>query len=63
MPVPKLVFYYFKLAEYIPETNQQDAQQQFGIDGGTPSLAVAVLEPLTDEGQADVSAHYRQCTR
>src|SRR5271166_216877 len=34
--------------------NQQDAQQQFGIDGGTPSLAVAVLEPLTDEGQADV---------
>src|SRR5271157_5313444 len=23
--------------------NQQDAQQQFGIDGGTPSLAVAVL--------------------
>ena len=33
---------------------QMDAQQQFGIDGRSPRVAVAVLQSLADEGEADV---------
>jgi hypothetical protein len=34
--------------------NQQDAQQKFGINGRSPRVAVAVLQSLADEGEADV---------
>ena len=38
----------------IQVANQQDAQQQFGIDGGPSRVTVAILQPLADKGEADV---------
>src|SRR5262249_20666744 len=35
-------------------TDQQDAQQKFGIDRRPPGLAVAVLQSLANETQVDV---------
>src|SRR5271154_6532776 len=42
------------LGDAVQVANQQDAQQKFGIDGRSPRVAVAVLQPLADKGEADV---------
>jgi hypothetical protein len=49
------LFHQFAFAgNAIQIADQQDAQQKFGIDGRSPSIAVAVFQSLADEGEADV---------
>ena len=56
-PAPRQVhaqlFHQFALAgDAVQIADQQNAQQQFGVDGGPPSLAVAVLKPLANKSQS-----------
>jgi hypothetical protein len=58
-PAPRQVHaqFFHQLAfacDSVQITNQQDAQQQLGIDGGTTCLAVALLQLLAHKREADV---------